>query len=100
MGVAGQRAAAPTSRTGGGVQAQGEDKGEGQLDKRLALHDQLEEGGWVLEIHGDGAVVACRFGGLCHVSSPCRRWWVRMRHGVKVTCCNGKGSVGTSGRHH
>jgi hypothetical protein len=24
-----------------------------------------------VEINGDRAVVACRFGGLCHVSSPC-----------------------------
>jgi hypothetical protein len=27
-----------------------------------------------LEIHGDGTVLAGCFGGLCHVSSPSRRW--------------------------
>jgi hypothetical protein len=34
-----------------------------------------------VEIDGDGAVVACRFGTLSHVSSPCRWLSVRMRHG-------------------
>src|SRR5215510_4276611 len=81
MGVAGQRAAARTGRLVGELKAQGKDEGEDKLDKRLAIADQLEVGGGVLEIDGDGAVLACRFGGLCHVSSPCRRWWVRMRHG-------------------
>src|SRR5215468_2961488 len=80
MGVAGQTPAARTGRLVGELKAQGEDEGEDKLDKRLAIADQLEVGGWVLEINGDGTVLACRFGGLCHVSSPCRRWWVQMRH--------------------
>ena len=42
---------------------------------------ELRVGGFIVEIDGDGAVVAFGFGGLCHVSSPSRRWWVRMRHG-------------------
>jgi hypothetical protein len=37
-------------------------------------------GGFIVEIDGDRAVLAFGFGGLRHVSSPCRRWWVRMRH--------------------
>ena len=86
MGVAGQRAAARTGRLVGELKARGKDEGEDKFDKRLAIADQLEVGGGVLEIDGDGAVLACCFGGLCQASSPCRRWWVRMRHGVKVTC--------------
>ena len=33
-----------------------------------------------MEIDGDGAVFACCFGGLSHVSSPCRWLSVKMRH--------------------
>jgi hypothetical protein len=33
-----------------------------------------------VEIDGDGAVFAYRFGSLAHVSSPCRWPLVRMRH--------------------
>jgi len=48
----------------GELKAQGKDEGEDKLDKRLAIADQLEVGGWVLEIDGDGVILACRFGGL------------------------------------
>jgi hypothetical protein len=65
----------------GELKAAGEEEGKDQLDKRLAIADQLEVGGWLLEIDGDGAVLACRFGGLGQVSSPGRWWWLRMRHG-------------------
>jgi hypothetical protein len=79
--MAGEAAIIVTGRFMGELKAQGKDEGEDKLDKRLAIADQLEVGGWVLEIDGDGTVLAYRFGGLCHVSSPCRRWWVQMRHG-------------------
>jgi hypothetical protein len=42
----------------GELKAQGKEEGEDKLDKRLAIGDQLEVGGWVLEIDGDGAVLA------------------------------------------
>jgi hypothetical protein len=73
MGVTGQTA---TTRTGclvGKLEADREEEGEDKLDKRLAIVDQLEVGGWVLEINGEGSVLSCHLGGLCHVSSPCRR---------------------------
>src|SRR5438132_5145607 len=56
---------ASTGRLVGELKAHGKEEGEDKLDKRLSIGDQLEVGGWVLEIDGDGAVVACRFGGLC-----------------------------------
>ncbi len=58
MGVTGQRAAASTGRLVGELKAQGKEEGEDKLDKRLPIGDQLEVGGWVLEIDGDGAVLA------------------------------------------
>jgi hypothetical protein len=63
------------------LEAQREDEGQDELDKSLAIVEELEVGGLILEIDGDGAVLAFGFGGLDHVSSPSRRWWVRMRHG-------------------
>src|SRR5262245_60971832 len=81
VGMAGEAATIVTGRFMVELKAQGKDEGEDKLDKRLAIADHLEVGGWVLEIDGDGAVLACRFGGLCHVSFPSRQWWVRMRHG-------------------
>src|SRR5438477_542949 len=81
MGVARHTATAGTGRFVGKLEADREDKGQDKLDKRLAIADQLEVGGWVLEVDSEGSVLASRFGGLCHVSSPCRQWWVWMRHG-------------------
>jgi hypothetical protein len=73
MGVVRHTAAAGTGRFGGKLEADREEKGQDTLDKRFAIADQLEVGGWVLEVDGEGAVVACHFGGLCHVSSPGRQ---------------------------
>jgi hypothetical protein len=70
MGVAGQTAAAGTGRLVDKLEAEREEEGEDKLDKRFAIVDQLEVGGWVLEIDGDGAVLACRFGGVAHGLSP------------------------------
>ena len=36
--------------------------------------------GLIVEIDGDGSVYACHFGGLSHVSSPCRGLSVKIRH--------------------
>ena len=62
------------------LKAQGEDKGKDKLDKCLAIVNQLEVGGFIVEVDREGAVFAWRFGGLSHVSSPLRWGLVRMRH--------------------
>src|SRR5215831_16956395 len=63
------------------LKAQREDEGQHELDQRLAIAQELCVGGLIVDIDGESAVLAFGFGGLCHVSSPYRRWWVRMRHG-------------------
>ena len=71
MGVARQ---APTLAAAGLVEelkAEGQEEGEDELDKCLAVAEQRKVSGFIVEINGDRAVVACRFGVLCHVSSPC-----------------------------
>ena len=64
MGVARQTAAAGTGRFVGKLEADREEKGQDKLDKRLAIADQLEVGGWVLEVDSEGSVLASRLGGL------------------------------------
>jgi len=68
--MTGQTATTRTGRLVGQLEAEREEESEDKLDKRFAIADQLEVGGWVLEIDGDGAVLACRFGGVAHGSSP------------------------------
>src|SRR5712691_1819964 len=81
MGVARQ---APTLTAAGLVEelkAEGEEKGEDELDKRLGVVKELVVSRFIVEINGDRAVFACHFGGLAHVSSPCRWLSVQRRHG-------------------
>ncbi len=62
---------APTTATGGLVKelkAQGQDTGEDAFDKRPAIAKQLNVGGFILEVDGDGTVYARRFGRCAHVS--------------------------------
>jgi hypothetical protein len=47
---------------------------------RVFGRDRPKVGGLIVEVDGEGAVFAGRFGGLSHVSSPLRWWLVRMRH--------------------
>jgi len=63
------------------LEAEGEEEGEDAFDKRFAITKELEVGGFVVEIDSDGAVLACRFGGVSHVSSPGQRPLARMRYG-------------------
>jgi len=49
-----------------------EEEGEDKLDKRLGVVKEPVVSRFVVEIDGDGAVCAGRFGGLSHVASPCR----------------------------
>ena len=70
MGVARQ---APTATTAGLVcelKAQGEDKGQDELDKCLAIVNQLKVSGLIIKVDGNRAVLSFRFGYLSHVSPP------------------------------
>src|SRR4029453_10311569 len=81
MGVARQ---APTLTAAGFVKelkAEGEEKGEDELDKRLGVVKELVVSRFIVEINGDRAVFAGHFGDLAHVSSPCRWLSVQRRHG-------------------
>jgi hypothetical protein len=80
MGVAGQRATAVTGRLVCELEAKGEEKGQDTLDERLGIAKELRVGGLIVEIDSDRTILACRFGGLCHVSSPMGWRWMRMRH--------------------
>jgi len=51
--------------------AKGQEEGQHELDKRLAIPQQPKGGGCILEVNGDGAVFAPRFGGCAHVSPLC-----------------------------
>ena len=81
MGVARQ---APTLTEAGLVKelkAEGKEKGEDELNKRLGVVKELVVSRFIVEINGDRAVFACHFGGLAYVSSPCRWLSVQRRHG-------------------
>ena len=80
MGVASQTTTAVTGRFMGQLEADGEDEGQDKLDERLGVAKELRVGGLIVEIDGEGAVVARCFGGLCPVSSPMGWRLVRMRH--------------------
>ena len=58
MRVARQAPAAATGRLMFELKAKGQEKGEHELDKRLAVAKQLKVGRFILEIDGDGPV--CR----------------------------------------
>ena len=82
MGVARQAPAAATRGLVFELEADRQDKGEDELDKRFGVVQELRVGRLIVEIDGNGAVFAYRFGSLSHVSSPCRWPLVRMRHGA------------------
>jgi hypothetical protein len=62
------------------LKTQGEEKGKNEFDKCLAIVNQLEVGGFIVEVDREGAVFAWWFGGLFHVSAPFGWGLVRMRH--------------------
>jgi hypothetical protein len=64
MGVAGQVPAAATGRLVCELKAKGQEKGEDEFEKRLAVAKELNVGRFVVEIDGDGAVVP-RLCGCC-----------------------------------
>jgi hypothetical protein len=59
MGVARQVFAAVTRRLMVELKTQGEEKGEDEFDKCLAIVNQLKVSGFILEIDGDRAVLTC-----------------------------------------
>ena len=64
MGVAGQAPAAVTARFMLELKAKGQEKGDHQFDKRLAIVKPLNVDRFIVEIDGDGAVVS-RLCGCC-----------------------------------
>ena len=64
MGVARQAPAPATGRLVGELKAKGEEKGEHKLKECLAIIQQANVGGFILEINGDSAVVP-RLCGCC-----------------------------------
>ncbi len=49
------------------LEAENQQEGEHTFDKRLAVFDQAEVGGFVSKINGDGAVYSRRLGRWAHV---------------------------------
>jgi hypothetical protein len=82
MRVTGETPAAGTGRLVGKLEADSENEGEDELDERLGIAKELCVGGLIVEIDGEGTVLAWCFGGLCHVSSPWGWQLVRMGHGA------------------
>ena len=70
VGVAGQTPALATAGLVEELKAEREKKREYELDKRFGVAQELSVGRLIVEIDGERAVVACRFGGVSHVSSP------------------------------
>src|SRR5215510_11469392 len=69
MRVAGETPAPATGRRMCELKAKGEEKGEDELDKRLAVVKELNVGHFIVEINSDGAVVASLAGRVSHGSS-------------------------------
>jgi hypothetical protein len=82
MGVARQAPAAATRHLVIELKADGEDKGQDKLHECLAIVNQLEVSGCIVEIDGDRAVFAYRFCALSHVSPS-----VEMAIGADETSC-------------
>jgi len=80
VGVAGQTPALATAGLVEELKAEREKKREYELDKRFGVAQELSVGRLIVEIDGERAVVACRFGGVSHVSSPGQMPLAWMRH--------------------
>jgi len=80
VGVAGQAPALAAAGLVEELKAEREEKREHELDKRLGVTQELKVRRLVLKIDGDGPVLACRLGGLCHLSPPLRWSLALIRH--------------------
>src|SRR5215470_19766495 len=69
MGVACEAPAAATGRLVGELKADREEEGKDELDKRLGIVQERKVGCLIVEVDGNGAVLAGRFGSLSHGSS-------------------------------
>src|SRR5262245_28521387 len=70
MREARQAPAAATGRLVLELEAENHEESEHTFDKRLAIFNQAEVGGFISKIDSDGAVFSCRFGCCAHVSLP------------------------------
>ena len=68
MGVTRQAPTATTGRLVGQLKAQGQEKGEDAFEKRLAVAQELQVGGFIVKIDGDGPVFAGLARGVWHGS--------------------------------
>src|SRR5262245_34457251 len=80
MRVARQASAPATGGLVCELKAEGQEEGENEFDKGLAITKQLKVGRFVLKIDGDSAIVSRRFGRCVHVSPQVVRFRKRMRH--------------------
>jgi hypothetical protein len=80
--MGGAREAGPLAAAGlvEELKAEGEEEGEDELAKRFGVGYEGTVGRLIGEIDGEGTVMAGRFGGRSHVSSPGRWLSVKMRH--------------------
>jgi len=58
---------AGTGRLMGELEAKSEEKGPHELNERVAIAQQEQVCGFILEIDGNRTVCSCRFGGVAHV---------------------------------
>jgi hypothetical protein len=68
MGVACEAPAAATGRLMGELKADREEEGKDELDKRFGIAQERKVGCLIVEVDGNCAVLAGRFGGLSHGS--------------------------------
>src|SRR5215813_2928194 len=100
MRVAGQASTAATGRLMLELNAKGEEKGEDEFDKRLAVVKELKVGPFIVEIDGDGAVVASLAGRLSHGSSSGQMVSTADNPQWRNTCTISRGSWRVEACHH
>jgi hypothetical protein len=100
MRVAGQAPAAATGRLMLELKAKGEEKGEDELDKRPAVVKELKVGRFIVEIDGDGAVVASLAGRVSHGSSSGQMVSAADDPKWSNTCTISRGSRRVEACHH
>ena len=100
MRVASQAPAAATGRLMLELKAKSEEKGEDELDTRLAVVKELNVGRCIMEINGDGAVVASLAGGVAHGSSSGQMVSAADDPKWSTTCTISRGSRRVEACHH
>src|SRR5215475_9808928 len=82
------------------LKAQGEDEREYQFDKCLAVVKELDVGRFIVEIDGDGAVVATLVGRVSHGSSSGQMVRAADDPTWRNTCTITRGSRRVEACHH